>query len=67
MHTMANETSVCKLRQNAECLGDEDVNEYFARLSSYYCMKSDNAETYKDVLGGTTTEEMKKARINHMA
>lgn len=62
MHTMANETSVCKLRQNAECLGDEDVNEYFARLSSYYCMKSDNAETYKDVLGGTTTEEMKKSK-----
>lgn len=62
MHTMANETSVCKLRQNAECFGDEDVNEYFARLSSYYCMKSGNAEPYENFLGGTTTEEMKKSK-----
>lgn len=62
MHTMANETSVCELRQNAEYLGDEDVNEYFARLSSYYCMKSDNVEPYKNFLGGTTTEEMKKSK-----
>lgn len=56
MHTIANKTSVEVLRK--EEMGDEDVNEYFARLATQYILS--NSAICPSVIGGTTIEEMRK-------
>lgn len=58
MHTIADKVSVEKLREK-KANGDEDVNEYFARLASRYLKESGK---YESILGSTTTEEMKNTK-----
>lgn len=54
MHLYADSRSVECMRANCK-MGDEDVNEYFARLASQYL---DQKEEYKPYVGSTTLDNM---------
>lgn len=62
MHTIANNDAVLALRTN-DSMGDEAVNEFFARLATQYLIASG---VDAKLCGITTTEEMKSSTdANH--
>lgn len=63
MHTIASERAVESLRSE-NLMGDEAVNEFFARLATQYLIASGVVD--KKLCGITTTEEMKSMpTLNH--
>lgn len=63
MHTIANSSAVNKLRSVEDPMGDEAINEFFARLATQYLIASG---VDAKLCGITTTEEMKSStEANH--
>ena len=62
MHTIANEVAVNVLRVD-DPMGDEAINEFFARLATQYLIASGVVDN--KLCGITTTEEMKETPTLH--
>lgn len=59
MHTIANNSAVDNLRSE-NSMGDEAVNEFFARLATQYLIAS--GKVCANICGITTTQQMKDAK-----
>lgn len=57
MHTIANQDTVNQLRTAEDSMGDEAINEFFARLATQYLIAS--KEVCPTICGITTTQQMK--------